>query len=768
MACYRSGERHNRKQTWSQDNEGGRWRAFGYVELAKRDKLNLDLLWLKDSALEDSDNLPEPEVLATEIVEDLHAALESFQTIPASLNRHERRYGMGRGTRRGNRGLLVPCSCPPKTGPSMADDHLDLRRQALQTTASVGNSPPPSPSGNPTLEVDEHGIGWIVFDDSERKLNVLTEGVMRRLATLIEEVDQLVAAGQLRAVVVASGKAGSFVAGADVDAIAAIRDSDEGEAAARLGQAIFLDLERVSIPTVAAIDGVCLGGGTELSLACRHRIASDSPKTRIGLPEVQLGILPAWGGTTRLPRLVGLGAALPILLTGTPVSASKARRIGLVDDVVPEQGFRDRARDFTQVVIKGTVPRRRRRGFARRLVEDTAPGRRWILAAARRRVRRRTGANYPAPHALIDVLSKGLGVSLEASLAFEAAAAGELIASSVSKNLIHVFHLRERARKETGAAPDTAARAVENAVVLGAGAMGGGIAQLLAYKGIRARMKDVNHEAVAGGLQHARRLFDAAVERHKLSRREAQQRMELISGGIEYQGIAEADLVIEAVVERMDVKRMVLREVEDRARPDCVLATNTSSLSVGAMAEALARPERFCGMHFFNPVHRMPLVEVIRGTRSSDEAVASVYQLALDLGKVPVVVGDGPGFVVNRILGPYLNEAGWLLVDGVAIEQIDAAAKAFGMPMGPIRLLDEVGLDVARHAASTLHQAFGDRLLPAPPCGRSRPLTGWAGKMPGGSIVTKRAGMSEWTRPSTAISASCPPNATVRTTTRSA
>ena len=338
-----------------------------------------------------------------------------------------------------------------------------------------------------------------------------------------------------------------------------------------------------------------------------------------------------------------------------------------------------------------------------------------VLATARKQVRAKTGGSYPAPLALIDVLDKGLGRSVEEALALEAVAAGELITSDVSKSLIHVFHLREHAKKETGAEPGVVGRPVDSVVVLGAGVMGGGIAQLLAYKGIRARMKDVRHEAIAGGLQHARAHFDEAVERRKLARREADQAMELISGGIEYHGVGDADLVIEAVVEKLEVKRGVLREVEQRARPECVLATNTSSLSVDAMAEALERPQQLVGMHFFNPVHRMPLVEVVRGSKSSDEAVATVYRLALTLGKVPVVTADAPGFVVNRILGPYLNEAGWLLADGATIEQIDEAAKAFGMPMGPVRLLDEVGLDVARHAAGTLYGAFGERMLPAPP-----------------------------------------------------
>ncbi|MSR35594.1 MAG: fatty oxidation complex subunit alpha [Gemmatimonadetes bacterium] len=573
---------------------------------------------------------------------------------------------------------------------------------------------PPTPSRpNPTLQVDERGVGWITFDDPDRKLNVLTEAVMRRLADLIKEAERLVGAGQMRALVMWSGKDDGFIAGADVEAIAAVNDVARGESASRLGQSIFTELEHIEIPTVAAIHGICLGGGTELSLACRFRVVSDSPKTRIGLPEVQLGILPAWGGTTRLPRLVGLQAALPILLTGEPVSASKARRIGLVDEVLPAQGFRDLVGQLARALADGVRPRRAKRGVLKRVFEDTPPGRALILAAAKRSVRPKSGGHYPAPFKILDVLGDGLGAPLQKAFQIESAAAGQLITSDVSKSLIHVFHLREAAKKSPVAG--VRGRTVDTAAVLGAGVMGGGIAQLLAYKGIRVRMKDVRHEAVQGGLKHARELFDDAVARRKLTEREADQRMELISGGLEYHGLAESDLVIEAVVEKLEVKRQVLREVESKVRPDCVLATNTSSLSVDAMAEALERPQELVGMHFFNPVHRMPLVEVVRGARSSDDAVATVYRLALDLGKVPVVVGDGAGFVVNRILGPYLNEAGWLLGDGATIEQIDAAARSFGMPMGPIRLLDEVGLDIARHAASTLHQAFGERMLPSPP-----------------------------------------------------
>jgi 3-hydroxyacyl-CoA dehydrogenase/enoyl-CoA hydratase/3-hydroxybutyryl-CoA epimerase len=430
---------------------------------------------------------------------------------------------------------------------------------------------------------------------------------------------------------------------------------------------------------------------------------------------VQLGILPAWGGTTRLPRLVGLKAALDMLLTGNPVSASKAKRIGLVSEVLPAEIFREAVHAFalrTRQLPPGAS--RKKRSLVDRILEDTPPGRRAILETARRRVRAHTGGHYPAPLAILDVLREGAGASPSASMELEAKAAGELITSQVSKNLIHVFQLREKSRKRPPAAGRAEPLQISRMAILGAGVMGGGIAQLAAYHGLRVRMKDVRHEAVASGLQHARSLFDEAVKKRRLEARAAEQRMELISGGIEYHGIAMVDLVVEAVVERMEVKRAVLSEVERLVSPQCILATNTSSLSVDAMADALQRPGRFCGMHFFNPVHKMPLVEVVRGARTEDVVLATVHALALRLGKVPVVVRDGPGFLVNRILGPYLNEASWLLADGASVEDVDRVAVEFGMPMGPLRLLDEIGIDVARHAGSSLHQVFGERLAPAP------------------------------------------------------
>ena len=569
-----------------------------------------------------------------------------------------------------------------------------------------------SSAAGPFFEVDDRGIAWITFDDPERKLNVLTEAVMRTLAVVVAEVAELGQRGEARAAVVRSGKPTSFVAGADVSAIEAVESPEEGSRASTFGQEILRTLELLPIPTVAAIHGICFGGGLEMSLACTRRVASDSPKTKLGLPEVQLGILPAWGGTTRLPRLIGLQAALDLLLTGRNVSASRAWRLGLVDEVFPAALFERKAAEFALALADGVPRRRRRKPISKRLLENTSPGR-WIVhSTARKQILAKTGGHYPAPLRILEVVRSSAGRSVERCFELEAAAAGELIASRVSKNLIHVFHMREAARK--GIAEGVEPVAVSRMGVLGAGVMGGGIAQLVAYNGVRVRVKDIHHEAVSGALRHARSLFDRSVRRRRLSALEARQRMELISGGLDYDGFGQLDLVVEAIVENMQVKRSVLADVEARTSAHCVIASNTSTLSIDGMAQALSRPESFVGMHFFNPVHKMPLVEVVRGSRTTERAVGTVYALALRLGKVPVVTSDGPGFLVNRILGPYLNEAGFLLEDGISIESIDRVALEFGMPMGPLRLIDEIGIDIMRHAGATLYEALGDRLAPAP------------------------------------------------------
>jgi 3-hydroxyacyl-CoA dehydrogenase/enoyl-CoA hydratase/3-hydroxybutyryl-CoA epimerase len=562
-----------------------------------------------------------------------------------------------------------------------------------------------------TLEITRD-VAWLVFDDPDKKVNILTTPVMERLDGLLGEVETAATEGRVRALVVRSGKDGSFIAGADVGEIQGITDPDEGREKAARGQAVFQRLHRLRVPTIAAVDGICLGGGTELILACDVRLASDRDETKIGLPEIKLGILPGFGGTTRLPRLTGLIAASDIILAGKSVSARKAQRIGLIHERMHPGVLYDRAAELAGSLAEGgKSPSRARPGLVQRAAEATPLGRRLILRQARKQVMRQTKGRYPAPLKAIEVMKRSAGKSLKKALAIEARALGELIATPESKNLIHVFHLMEGAKK---AGPDARGRPVERVAVLGAGVMGGGIAQLLAYRGLSVRLKDIDRAALSTGLHHARSMFDKLVERRRLTRREALDRMNAISPSLDYAGFGTVDLVIEAVVERMDVKKSVLRETEEEVGGDAVLTTNTSSLSVTEMQSALERPESFAGMHFFNPVHRMPLVEVIRGEHTSDGAVATVFDLTLRLGKTPVLVRDGPGFLVNRVLTPYLNEAGFLLMEGASIAEIDDALLEFGMPMGPLRLLDEVGLDIARHAGQTMHDAFGERLAPSP------------------------------------------------------
>jgi 3-hydroxyacyl-CoA dehydrogenase / enoyl-CoA hydratase / 3-hydroxybutyryl-CoA epimerase len=579
-----------------------------------------------------------------------------------------------------------------------------------------------------TLEISADGVAWLVFDRPNAPVNLLTGAVMAQLDAKLGELEAGARAGRIRAVVVRSGKPGSFIAGADVNEIAGITDAAEATRSAALGQQVFRRLDRLAVPTVAAVDGVCLGGGTELILACDARLASDGPATRIGLPEVRLGIIPGFGGTVRLPRVVGLSDALGMILTGKPVDARKAQRIGLIAERMHVGVLYDRARALALELAQGEWPKRRRKPLLKRALDSTALGRRLALRQARKQVFRETRGHYPAPLAALDVVRRTARLPLDAALAVEAEAVGRLVVTDVSKNLIHVFHLLEAAKK--AGPPDVQPRPVARTAVLGAGVMGGGIAQLIAHRGVDVRLKDINADALGLGLRHARQMFERLVRRGRLDRRDAERHMDAIAPTLDYTGFGSVDLVIEAVVERLDVKQQVLRETESRVSEECVLTTNTSSLPVTQMQSVLQRPGNFAGMHFFNPVHRMPLVEVIRGEQTTDVTVATVVAFARRLDKTPVVVGDGPGFLVNRVLAPYLNEAGWLLSEGGAIDEIDRALRHFGMPMGPLRLLDEVGLDVARHAGAVMAQAFGERLL-APPSLIALDATGLLGRKGG-------------------------------------
>jgi 3-hydroxyacyl-CoA dehydrogenase/enoyl-CoA hydratase/3-hydroxybutyryl-CoA epimerase len=561
------------------------------------------------------------------------------------------------------------------------------------------------------LAVGGSRLATLTFDAPDRKVNVFSRPVFAELEALLAE---LATRNDIAGLVLVSGKDASFIAGADLDEIARVTDPIEAEAGVRVGQRLFAAWEALPFPTIAAIRGICLGGGTELALASTWRVASDRPDTRIGLPEVRLGILPAWGGSTRLPARIGLAAALDMILTGKAVSGRSALKSGLVDALVPEARFFDLVRDFALEHLAGGERRRKdagNAGWKGLLLEKNPLGRKIVFDQARKKTLEQTHGHYPAPLRAIEVVRVGVEDGPRAGFEAEARAAAELATSRVAKNLIHVFRLGEEAKKDQGVA-GAAPREVHAVGVLGAGTMGGGIAQLVAQEaGIPVRLKDVDTAALARGMEHAAGLFDRLVKKRRLTRAEERRKMALIQPTLDYRGFGRLDLVIEAIVEKLAVKQAVFAEVAAAVPEDAVLASNTSSLPIGAIGERTPRPERVVGMHFFNPVHRMPLVEVMAAAASEPAAVNTAYAFARRLGKTPVLVKDSPGFLVNRLLGFYTAEALWLLDEGYTIETIDRAMVDWGMPLGPLALTDEVGIDVASKVAPILHEAFPDRLV---------------------------------------------------------
>ncbi len=558
-------------------------------------------------------------------------------------------------------------------------------------------------------EIESDGIALVTFDLPGEKVNKLTLQAMEELDALLDEI---ATHREIKALVFRSGKEGHFIVGADIAEIRGVTDPAVGERFARKGQSVFGKIEALPFPTVAAIHGPCMGGGMELALACTYRVLSDDQRTALALPEVRLGIIPGFGGTQRLPRLAGLSNALDMILTGKSVYARKARRIGLADEVTFRELVLDRARIMARQARGRKRPTgvRARRPLFRALVEDNPLTRPLVYRMAAQRIRKETRGNYPAPLAALDAMRYGLRQGAPAGYLHEAKLLGSLIPGAVSKNLISVFYLNERLKKDPAPAPLAGSRAG----VLGAGVMGGGIAQLFAEKGLTVRMKDVTTKAVAAGLAEAWGIFAKLRKKGVLTPLQARDGFNRITGTAEYSGLGTADIVVEAVVEDLTIKQSVLREFEQNAKATAIFASNTSSLSITALAAAARRPTLVIGMHFFNPVEKMPLVEIVRGKETAADTVAMVATLARRLGKLPVVVNDGPGFLVNRILMPYLNEAALLVGEGAKIDAIDGALRDFGMPMGAFILLDEIGIDVAHKVADILHRGLGERVRPAP------------------------------------------------------
>ncbi|HXC26051.1 MAG TPA: fatty acid oxidation complex subunit alpha FadJ [Gemmatimonadaceae bacterium] len=564
------------------------------------------------------------------------------------------------------------------------------------------------------MSVEMHsGVAVVTLDLPGEPVNKIGRGLKDEFVALFDRLER---DRNVIGAVIISGKPDTFIAGADIEEFTTLTDAADAERLSRDGQALVEQFEKARIPFVAAIHGACLGAGVETAIACRWRIATNHPKTMFALPEVQLGLIPGAGGTQRLPRLIGLRAALEMILTGKNIRAKKALQTGLVDELVHPAILKRIAIERARELGTGARSRSSRPGGALGLLLDGNPvGRNVVVKRAREETLSKTQGNYPAPLAAIDAIVTGYEKGVAAGFREEARLFGEMSATAVSKQLIGLFFATTALKKDTGLAAGHVAAPIpiHKIGILGAGFMGAGIASIAVQQETVVRMKDADHGRVAKGFAAVNQVLFDRFKKRQITKVQYSDMMSLLGGTVDYSGFANVDLVIEAVFEDLAVKHTVLREVEAVIGPHAIFATNTSTIPVTHIAEASHRPERVLGMHFFSPVHKMPLLEVIVTPHTSDEVIATAVSYGKKLGKTVIVVNDGPGFYVNRILSPYINEAGRLLDEGVSIDAIDSALVKFGFPVGPITLIDEVGLDIAGKAGQIMFEAFGARLIPS-------------------------------------------------------
>lgn len=562
-----------------------------------------------------------------------------------------------------------------------------------------------------TTEIRD-SIAVVTFDLPGEPVNKLGAAVKVEFeALLIRLRDD----AEIRGVVLISAKPDNFIAGADIEEFTALTTQAEAERLSFEGQEMVSRVETLPKPVVAAIHGGCLGAGLELVLACHYRVATDHPKTQLGLPEVQLGVIPAAGGCQRLPRLIGARAALELILTGRSERGSRALRLGLVDELVPQSILQRTAVAVAQRLVRSGIPRRRPKGGLPALFLDHTPaGRRLVYRGAREQALKKAGAHYPAPLAALEAVRVGLEHGVAAGLAEEHRAFGHLAVGDVSRKLVQIFFATGALKKDDGIPPGSATpRQIRRLGVVGAGFMGSGIAGTAVVNvEVDTRLKDADLFRVGKGIKAVGDILDERLRRRRLTRPQHERLKALISGSDGYAGFSRADLVIEAVFEELELKQRVLAEVEAVVRPDAIFASNTSTIPIREIAASARHPERILGMHFFSPVERMPLLEVIPTDATSPEAIVTAVRFGRRMGKTVIVVGDRPGFWVNRILSPYLSQAGLLVEEGIPIELVDRTMTAWGFPVGPVTLLDEVGLDVAQKAAKVMHGAFGERMKP--------------------------------------------------------
>lgn len=553
-----------------------------------------------------------------------------------------------------------------------------------------------------SLKIDEQNIAWLAIDVPNEKMNTLQAAFADEMKEIFA---QLKDTSGVKGMIIHSLKPDNFVAGADVRMLEACTAASEAEALAKQGQDLFQQLSDLPYPVVAAIHGPCLGGGLELALACDYRVCTDSDKTRLGLPEVQLGLLPGSGGTQRLPRLIGLLPSLDLILTGKQLRAKKAKKLGVVDACVPETILLDVAE---QLIEKGKNKGKKKQSTKEKLMSGSGLGRKFVFEQAAKKTNEKTRGNYPATVAILEVIQHGLEKGLVQGQELEAKRFGELVMSSESKALRSIFFATTEMKKENGAEAEPAA--VNRVGVLGGGLMGAGISHVSVAKAkVPVRIKDVSNDGVLNALNYNYKLFEKQRKRRIISKAGLQSKMLQLSGGIDFTSFNHIDVVIEAVFEDLDLKQTMVADIEANAKPETIFATNTSSLPIHKIAEKAERPENIVGLHYFSPVEKMPLVEVIPHETTSEETISTVVALAKKQGKTPIVVKDKAGFYVNRILAPYMNEAAHILLANEPIEQLDGALLDFGFPVGPITLLDEVGVDIGAKIMPILVNELGER-----------------------------------------------------------
>jgi len=564
-----------------------------------------------------------------------------------------------------------------------------------------------------TVSFPEDDIALFTLDDPQKGANILSRHVLDELEARLDEIDQR---GGLAGLVIASGKPSNFIAGADIREFAAAKDIQPEDTVAMCtrGRKLFQRLSTCRCVTVAAIDGVCVGGGAELALWCDRRVMSDRREAQYGFPEVKIGIFPGWGGTARTPRIVGLGNAVEMVTSGESIDGRAAALMGLASDVAPsDQVVEASIRLIRDEQQSGQYVEDRKRWAGPIEISETELG--FLGATASAYIQQQTKGHYPAPLAALELMLGAASMDIEAACQAEAEGMSELFGTPINRALINVFFLTDRNKKDPGVADNSVApRAIESVGVVGAGIMGAGIAAATVKRKIPVTITDAAQEPLARGVKNVLEevSYNKATKAADVER--TLQFAPLVNATMADAEFGGCDLVIEAIVENPRIKGELYDRLESKLKPDAILASNTSAISIGQLAKGLKHPERFCGIHFFNPVRKMPLVEIIRGPQSSDETIATAVAYAKRIGKSPIVVNDGPGFLVNRLLLPYMNEALELMLEGATIKQIDGAAKEFGMPMGPITLYDVVGLDTAFYAGGVMHEAFPDRVVQSP------------------------------------------------------